>query len=329
MKPEIRYVIGIDLGATMLRGGAFACGTGESGLQGELLAVEQCELFAIQGPQAGLERIAALVESLAAKVNPGGKDRKLAGIGVGCTGPVDARRGVIVNPGTLPGWVDVPIVAWLEQRFGVPTCLENDADVAALGEYWMGAGRGTNRLYAITVGTGIGTACIIDGQIYRGAGDFHPEGGHLLVDPAGPPCYCGGRGCWESLASGTAIAASMRAALETQRTGPGPFEAIEARAIVEAARRGDPLAQKVIERAAEAFAQGLFSILMLFFPEVVVLSGGVMRSYDLFQPAIARMLQETSVYIPSGQVRVELAQLGYFAGIYGAAYAVNAATRQP
>ncbi len=309
----------------MLRGGAFACGAGGDASQGELLAVEQCELLAAQGPQAGLERIAGLVESLAAKVAALGKGERLAGIGMGCTGPVDAQRGVIVNPGTLPGWVDVPVVEWLKQRFGVPACLENDADAAALGEYWMGAGRGTDRLYAITVGTGIGTACIIDGQVYRGVGGFHPEGGHLLVDPAGPACYCGGRGCWESLASGTAIAASMRAALEAQGALYGAWaERCDGQAVADAARRGDTLALQVMERAADAFAQGLFSILMLFFPEMIVLSGGVMRSYDLFQPAIARTLQAASVYIPTGSVRVELARLGYYAGMYGAAYAVNA-----
>ena len=308
----------------MLRGGLFACSAGDKVLQGELLAVDECELFAAQGSQAGLERIVSLVESLVAKLAAMGKNGRLAGIGVGSTGPLDSQRGMILSPGTLPGWVDVPVVDWLEQRFGVPACLENDADVAALGEYWMGAGRGTNRLYAITVGTGIGTACIINGQIYRGAGGFHPEGGHMLVDPSGPACYCGGHGCWESLASGTAIAASMRRALEEQDTYGGDWaEQCDGRSVTEAARRGDPLACRVIERAANAFAQGVFNILMLFFPEVIVLSGGVMRSYDLFQPAVSRVLQDASVSIPSGQVRVELAQLGYYAGLYGAAYAMN------
>ena len=127
----------------------------------------------------------------------------------------NSLRGLILNPGTLPGWVDVPIADYLAERFQAPACLENDADAAALGEYWMGAGRGVSRLYAVTVGTGIGTACILDGGVYRGQNGFHPEGGHQIVDPTGPECYCGGKGCWESWASGTAIADAARRALSS------------------------------------------------------------------------------------------------------------------
>lgn len=312
-------LIGVDLGATMVRAGAFTPG-------GEMLAVDQVEIQAQQGPEIGFQRICALIEELLHENALTGAN--LMGIGVGSTGPVDALTGVIVNPGTLPGWQDVPLVAWLERRFGVPAFLDNDAAVAALGEYWVGAGRGVSRLYAVTVGTGIGTSCVIDGQTYRGAAGFHPEGGHQIIDPRGPLCYCGAHGCWESFASGTAIASYARQVVLKRpdsrllTLASGEPERIDARLVAEAARQGDPLARSVMGRAAEYFALGLFNLLMVFFPEVIVLSGGVMRSSELFMPAIQRALQNATPYLPTGQVDVRLAQLGYYAGIYGAAYAI-------
>jgi glucokinase len=312
-------LIGVDLGATMVRAGAFT-------RQGERLAVDQVEIEARRGPEQGFQKICSLVQNLLSKtVQPGAQ---LLGVGVGSTGPVDALTGVIVNPGTLPGWEGVPLVAWLEKYFSVPAFLDNDAAVAALGEYWMGAGRGIARLYAVTLGTGIGTSCVIDGQTYRGAGGFHPEGGHQVIDPHGPLCYCGAHGCWESLASGTAIAHEARKALGShpdsllQSMSGGDLKQIDARMVAEAALQGDPLARGVVGRAAEYFALGLFNLLMLFFPQVIVLSGGVMHSSELFMPAIGRAVQNATPYLPTQQVDIRLAQLGYYAGIYGAAYAI-------
>jgi len=258
--------------------------------------------------------------------------RILRGIGIGSTGPLDVNKGILLNPETIPGWVNVPIVPWIEDRFGVPACLENDADVAALGEYWMGAGQGVSRLYAITVGTGIGTACVIDGQVYRGHKGFHPEGGHQVIDPSGPLCYCGAHGCWESLASGSAIARRAREMFTASselvvsstlgNLAHGNPERIDARMVAEAARQGDLLANRIIDQAARYFSLGVFNLLMLFFPEMIVLSGGVMKSLDLFMPAIQQAVNEAQPYLPAGEVCILPAQLGYYAGLYGAAYAV-------
>ena len=215
----------------------------------------------------------------------------------------------------------------------------------ALGEYWQGAARHDDmskppirRLFAVTVGTGIGTAFIADGQVYRGADGFHPEGGHMVIDPGGPPCYCGRNGCWESLSSGTAIGQAARLALSQMAPAPmgillnladGEIERVDARMVAEAAHLGDPLALQVIDRAAWSFAQGIFNILMLFYPEMIVLSGGVMRSIDLFMPHIQRMLDSADHYIPVRRIQVLPASLGYYAGIYGAAYAILNRLQQP
>jgi glucokinase len=334
------YAIGIDLGATTLRLGAFLP-TGERIL--DVQSGNKAEL----GPAAGvahiLDQCARLIDQVSVKGLPASG---LLGIGVGSTGPTDSIRGHLINPLTMPGWLNVPIVEPLESRFGVPACLENDAAAAALGEYWQGAGRADNgepaasasppvsRLYAVTVGTGIGTAFICDGQVYRGADGYHPEGGHLIVDPSGPACYCGANGCLESMSSGRAIASSAREALESSSPANGEPGSIllsmagrdpnrlSAEMVCQAARQGDSLARQVIDGAAQAFGLGLHSILMLFYPEMVVLSGGVMRSLDLYMPAIEHAIARANVYIPASRVLIQPARLGYYAGIYGAAYAV-------
>ena len=328
------FVIGIDLGATVVRAGAFSP-------TGRLLASEQLEIRAELGAAAGLARISSLVETLIKETGAGAVGgQRLRGIGVGATGPTDSARGLLINPGTLPEWLNVPVVEFLQSGFGVPVCLDNDADAAALGEFWQGAAArqpglpAVSRLYAITVGTGIGTAFIVDGQVYRGAGGYHPEGGHQIVDPAGPACYCGANGCWESLSSGTAIGRAAREAILQPSASPpqsaenllalagGELARVDARLTAEAARQGDPLACAVIARAAGAFSLGVVNILMLFFPEMIVLSGGVMRSLDLFMPALQQALDSAGRYIPAGQVSIQSARLSYYAGIYGAAYAI-------
>jgi glucokinase len=178
----------------------------------------------------------------------------------------------------------------------------------------------------ITVGTGIGTAFIFDGKIYRGTGGTHPEGGHILIDPSGPDCYCGARGCWESLASGTAIGAFARElaarepSLLLQKAGNN-LEKIDAILVACAAREGCPLSLKVIDRAATYLGLGLVSLLQLFLPDGIIFTGGVTRSYDLFEPYLTRILAQHSVMQPLDKIPLRMAKLGQQAGMYGAARA--------
>jgi glucokinase len=309
-------VIAVDLGGTMVRVGALST-------KGSLLMVQQDEIQAINGPQAGIHKICNLIEEVAEKC--GGA---FEGIGVSCTGPLDLEEGVIHNPYTLPTWEHVPIVSELQNKFEVPVALENDGDAAALGEYWQGAGRGIARVYAVTVGTGIGTSFIHNGEVLRGINGFHPEGGHHVIDPAGPLCYCGLRGCWESLASGTAIARQARLALKTAPDSllmemvAGNVEEIDTRMVTKAAREGDATAQRVISTAASYLGLGITNVVMFFMPEIIILSGGVMQSAELFLPHIHTALEAISGYVPAEKVQVVKAQLGYYANLYGAAYSI-------
>lgn len=308
-------LVGIDLGGTNVRVGAVDC-------QGQVLAWAEAPIEASRGPQAGLERIVGLIEQVLAKT----EGKPLKAIGMGATGPVDRQRGSIQNPYTLPTWEDVPIVQPLCERFGVPVALENDADAAALGEAWVGAGCGRERVLMVTVGTGIGSAFIYRGEVYRGIGGAHPEAGHLVLDVNGPPCYCGARGCWESLAAGPAIARRAQALAQGAPTrmldlAQGDLRAIDARIVVATAQAGDALAQHVVEETATYLALGLVNLLIAFLPDVVILGGGVMRAYPVFAPYLHAFIQQHSVVAPLGAVPLEVARLGTQAGVVGAAYA--------
>jgi glucokinase len=306
--------IGIDLGGTNVRAGAVTA-------EGKLLRWRDTRIEARQGPAAGLERIANLIEQVRSEAAVDVK-----AIGIGSTGPLDRQRGAIQNPYTLPTWEDVDIASPLRARFNVPVTLENDADAAALGEAWLGAGRGVERMLMVTVGTGIGTAFIQNGQIYRGMDGIHPEGGHIPIDPSGPQCYCGAKGCWESLASGPAIGAYAREITLQSSTsllaqaGNDP-EKIDAALVARAAREGDRLARQVVEHSAAYLALGLVNVMQLFVPDCVILTGGVMRSFDLFEPHLRKIITQHSIMSPLDKIPLRLAVLDQQAGIFGAARA--------
>jgi glucokinase len=291
--------IGVDIGGTLIRVGAFDS-------DGQLLGQNEANIAFI-GPDNGLRLIEQLIRETLDSANSG----TLLGIGIGCTGPLDTIRGIINNPYTLEGWSNIPIVERLNKTFNVPVRLENDADAAALGEYWQGAGREAKRLYAVTVGTGVGTALIVDGKIYRGMDGSHPEGGHQLIDPNGPECYCGHRGCWESLISGSAISSHTRGEKK-----------MDAGSIAEAARTGDSVAIAIMQKAAHDFSLGIVNIISFFVPDVLVLSGGVMKSADLFLPTLEATLKTPNQMVPFDRVHILPAQLGYYAGLYGGAYMI-------
>jgi glucokinase len=310
-----RIIVGIDLGGTTVRAGAFDS-------EGNLLVVRETPIEARRGPEFGLRKIQGLVEQVLAESG----SKSLMGIGIGATGPVDTVHGTIHNPFTLPTWDDVPVVEWMQISFNVPVTLENDADAAALGEYWQGAGRDAERLYAVTVGTGIGTALIVNGQIYRGLDGSHPEGGHMILDPSGPLCYCKQHGCWESLCAGPAIErqareTDLRGSLLLEMSGGDP-QKIDARMIFDAARTGDGIALPVVERVSKYFTQGILNIAILFTPDAIVLGGGVMRNVDFFMPDLQQTLQAYREMVPAHRIRITPAELGEHAGLYGSAYSI-------
>lgn len=241
---------------------------------------------------------------------------KIRGIGIGATGPVDPIRGEFGDVDFLPGWRGKNLVKDLAQRFGVQVAMENDGDAAALAEAGWGAGRNRSRLIYITVGTGIGGGIIIDGKLYRGVDGAHPEVGHQVLDPSGPECSCGFRGCWESLAAGPAMVAWME-----RHAPPGylHLHGITAKRICELAQQGDELAQQAVEHESYYLGLGLANLISMFTPDAIVLSGSVMKSASLFMDRIHEVIRKGCRFVPAEKTELTLASLGEDTNLIGAA----------
>jgi glucokinase len=242
---------------------------------------------------------------------------RITGIGIGSTGPVDPMRGQFGDVDFLPGWRGKSPVKDLAQVFSVQVALENDADAAALAEAGWGAGRNRTRLIYVTVGTGIGGGIVLDGKLYRGVDGAHPEIGHHVIDPAGPQCTCGFRGCWESLAAGPAMVSWL------QHNAPPDYqrEGITAKRICELAREADKVAVQAVETEAYYLGLGLANLINLFTPDAIVLSGSVMKSADLLMNRIREVIRKGCRFVPADKTELALASLGDDTNLIGAARA--------
>jgi glucokinase len=241
---------------------------------------------------------------------------EITGIGIGSTGPVDPIKGEFGEVDFLPGWRGKSPVKALARLFKVQVALENDADAAALAEAGWGAGRNRARLIYVTIGTGIGGGIILDGKLYRGVDGAHPEVGHQVIDPAGPQCTCGFRGCWEALAAGPAMAAWFQSQAATDG---GQRQSITAKRICELAEQGDQLAQKAVEREALYLGLGLANLINLFTPDAIVLSGSLMKSAPLFLDRIRAVIRQGCRFVPVEKTDLALASLGEDTNLIGAA----------
>ncbi len=297
-------IAGVDISRTRITVGM----VDESG---RVLARAECPTAAERGPADGLDRIRTMIEETRLQGDEG-----LFGIGVGCTGPVDPTTGMIGNVEFLPGWQGANPVEALVSRFYLPVAIENAADAGALGEAIWGSGRGVNRFIYVTIGAGIGGGVVLDGQLYRGVEGAHPEIGHHVIDPSGPACYCGARGCWESLASGSAM---ERWAEDNPQPGQPEGERLDAATICAAAQRGEAWAQPAVDRIGTYLGLGLANLITLFTPEVIALAGGLMRSHLLFWDRIQETIRTTCGLVSYQKTRLTPAALGPEAGVVGAA----------
>lgn len=294
----------VDIGGTKIAVGII---TGD----GKVLAQRQCATDAERGYSRAIKNVAEMLRSL--ELSAGAQ---IHGIGIGSTGPVYPLTGVIGNVNFFPNWEGENPVKDLSQVFNVKVAIENDADASALGEAGWGAGRNKKRLIYVTIGTGIGTGLILDGQLYRGVDYSHPEIGHHVIDPSGPPCLCGFRGCWESLAAGPAMAAWLEA--EAPADYPHRKD-LSAKRICELALEGDKLASRAVERETYYLGLGLANLVTLFTPDAIVLGGSVMNSASLFLDGIRKIIRESCAFVPFEKTELALASLGEDANLIGAA----------
>jgi glucokinase len=245
-------------------------------------------------------------------------------IGVSFGGPVDAAAGVVQLSHHVPGWERIPLRDMLQSEFGAKVSIDNDANVAALGEHRFGAGVGCDSLMYITVSTGVGGGLILDGRIWRGADGMAGEIGHTVVDPAGPLCLCGKRGCVERLASGPYIAQDIREQVRAQpergqvvrAMAHDDLDAITAQMVAEAAARGDALALEALERAGRALGMGIGNAANLLNPQRFILGGGVTKSGPHFWETLRRTARATA--LPQVQCDIVPALLGDDAPLWGA-----------
>jgi glucokinase len=229
------------------------------------------------------------------------------GAGAGAPGPLDTRSGIVLLTPNL-GWVDYPLAERLQEGLGMPVVIDNDANCAVLGEWWIGAARGSRNAIGFTIGTGIGGGIIVDGRLYHGASDCAGEIGHTTIESNGRRCACGNYGCLEAYASGSAIARraveALEAGAESRMPGRagGDLSRITAQLVYEAAEEGDELAREVVHDTAQFLGVGIANLVNVFNPEVIVVCGGVRRAGDLlfaplrrevarraFKPAVAAM----------------------------------------
>jgi len=247
------------------------------------------------------------------------KATSVRALGIGMPGPLDPAKGLVISPGNLPGFINVPLNSILTRRTGIRSYIHHDAHLAALAEHMHGAGRGSNNLIYVTVSTGIGAGLILDGKLYSGAGGIAGEVGHIVVQPGGPLCSCGNNGCVEALASGTAIAREARllAALEVGSVLHG-IEFPNAADVVRAARRADPLAVRILEAAGTSLGIAMGTLVNLFNPDMIVLGGSVINAGRLLLSPMHRSMEHSSWKAARRGLRIVKPALGADVGLIGA-----------
>jgi glucokinase len=310
----VPLTVGVDIGGTK-------CLALVLDGEGQILAEQR--VATARGAQAVVDRLVAVIDDIRGSLAPGGHD--VAAVGAGAPGLVD-HRGVLRTAPNLPGVEELPLRSLLEERTGLPVQVDNDATCAAWGERQMGAAQGRDDVVVVTLGTGIGGGLVLGGRLYRGANGFAAEVGHMIVDPDGPACPCGGRGCWERYASGSGLArmareavASGKAARPLQLAG-GDVAGLTGQHVTTAAAEGDADAVDLMHGFGWWVALGLANLANTFDPTMFVLGGGLGHVADLFiestRDAFSHLVLAATHRPP---VEIVPARLGELAGAIGAA----------
>lgn len=305
INPRRGFVVGVDMGATHVT-------LLLADFSARLILELEEPLDINMGPKPCLDAVDRLMRELLQKAGLG--IEQILAIGVGVPGPTVIEAGMVSGPPIMPGWDGYPIRDHLQKLWGCPVSLNNDAELGALGEWSYGAGRGECELVYVKVGTGIGAGLLLDGQIYHGMNGSAGEIGHTTIEENGPPCVCGNRGCLEALAGGRAVAnRAIEAVRKGQRTVLSevkPLESITWRDVVQAARRGDLVAQQIVADAGAHLGTAIASMVNLFNPSMVVIGGGVSQIGDYLLEPIRRTVQQRSLLAASRSLRITEALLG-------------------
>jgi len=268
------------------------------------------------------EIVGALVQAVAEyKKDLGDQAGGLKAISVVVPGTVNVEHGTVVKAPNLPCLDNFPLAAALAHKLGLPAILENDANAAAVGEMWQGAARGCRTIICVTLGTGVGGGIILDGELWHGVDGAAAEIGHMCVDPfGGVACTCGSRGCLEVFASATAIVRMTREA--SPRYPESVLHAsrnLSAESIFEAGLKGDELALEIFRRMGVYLGIGLANLINILNPEMIVIAGGVVNGWDLFEKHMLHEVEERAFPLLAARVKIVRAECADDAGLLGAA----------
>jgi len=305
--------IGIDLGGTNIKGGLVTA-------EGQILEEKNVPTEVQGGVEHVLSRMAGVIRYL---VQSAGKI-PVRGAGIGFPGQINVKKGIYHQGPNFPGWNNVPVVFELEKRVGIPIVMDNDANLAALGEYAFGGGKGVTDMILVTLGTGVGGGLILNGQLYHGVTDAAGEIGHTSIHMEGPLCGCGRRGCLEAYVGTRGILSRLKSKLDAGAKTPlrnKPFETMTPKDIGMAGADGDPVAIEVFKETGEILGFGLANLANLINVQKIVVGGGIANAGDLILKPAAEALNREALIIVRQACTLVKAELGNTAGMVGAARA--------
>lgn len=310
----MQAAIAVDLGGTNLRIAAIT-------ETGELLYRISLPTKSSESPSRVIRDMCDGIKELKDRASA---EWKLAGIGIGVPGILYLEKGVLRESPNLPCWINYPVRDEIESILNMPVSLDNDANVAALGECWLGAGRGYESMCMLTLGTGIGGGLILHGKIWHGFLGMAGELGHIVVAEYGSRCPCGGQGCLETEASASAIARKGRKAYaqghsSKLRQSATTAEEISSHLVYQCAKQGDAACQEIFQSAGRYLGIGIASLINALNLPLYVIGGGVAAAWDLLSPALFDEAQKRSYIYREGSTKIVPSQLGGDAGLYGAA----------
>lgn len=303
------YYLGIDIGGTNIRLGIVDG-------KGKVLTRYRIPTLKEQGKNKVITRLLRAIEFIIKK-----SACPVKGIGIGCPGPLDNRKGIVLSPPNLPDWKGVHLKKIVERRFRLPVAVENDANLIGLGENWRGAGKNASSMVLLTLGTGIGSALILGKRLWSGSRGFASEFGHVSIDLSGPRCGCGNRGCIEVYASATAVVRRMKQSLrrgQVSKAFKSTKDNITASAIYLAAKKGDRLSRRIVDETGLYLGAAVANIVNALNPEMIVISGGMAKAGKPLLDKIKEVVRDRALKESARGLKIVAGRLGEDAGIIGA-----------
>ena len=312
------YFLGIDLGGTNIKSGIVNDA-------GQIICKHSQPTDSKYGGEQVIKNMIQAGQTVVSNAKMQLKD--IAYIGIGSPGPVDTENGVVISAPNLSGWDNLPLRNRIAQGLGRPATLANDANAAAFGEYWVGAGASSEiqNLIMLTLGTGVGSGIVLNGQILHGTYGYAGEAGHMIVVPQGRECGCGQKGCLETYASASRTAVRACEALATGRPSilqtdyKKDPQSITAKAVFDASEAGDELATQIIDQSAYYLALACINLSRMLDPQMFVFAGGMALAGDALLSRIRKHYDQQNWHAAPDRVKLEIAQLGNDAGLIGAA----------